>query len=183
MSGASGAVYGGRLLSRLLERGDEVHFVVSEAGARVIREELGADVDPARPDPAALLAPALRAKARKRVVSYDARDIGAAIASGSFETAGMAIVPCSAGKACAIAAGLSTNLIERAAAVALKERRRLVLAVRETPLSTIHLEALARLSAAGAIVLPASPGFYRKPEGVMDLVDFVVERILAQFPE
>lgn len=174
MTGASGAIYGRRLLERLIERQAEVHLVISEAAGQVIREELGVSLDLEKPDLDRLVP-----GAAKRVVYHRNREIGAAIASGSFEVRGMAIAPCSVDKAAAISAGLASNLIERAAAVALKERRRLVLVVRETPLSTVHLEALARVSAAGAVVLPASPGFYRRPKTVMDLVDFVADRALA----
>jgi len=116
----------------------------------------------------------------RQVTVYDDGDRGAAPASGSARTSGMVICPCSMGTLAAIAAGTSRSLVERAADVTLKERRRLVLVPRETPLSTIHLENMLRLTRAGATVLPAAPGFYHRPQSIDALVDFVVARVLDQ---
>jgi len=117
---------------------------------------------------------------RRLVTVYDDADRGAAPASGSARTAGMVVCPCSMGTLSAISVGASRSLVERAADVALKERRRLVLVPRETPLSAIHLQNMLRLSRAGATILPAAPGFYNKPTSVQDLVDFIVARVLDQ---
>lgn len=171
MTGASGAAYGLRALQRLLGAGHQVHFVVSQAGRRVAAEETDQLLD----------GDSLHrwtGASEDQLVVHDVNHIGAAIASGSFRTLGMLLLPCSMGTVGRIAQGLSGNLIERAADVHLKERRPLVVAPRETPWSVIHLENLTRLARAGAIVLPASPGFYRRPRRVEDLVDFVVERAL-----
>jgi 4-hydroxy-3-polyprenylbenzoate decarboxylase len=116
-----------------------------------------------------------------RVTVFDDGDRGARPASGSARAAGMVVCPCSMGTVAAIAAGTSRSLVERAADVALKERRPLVLVPRETPLSAIHLENMLRVTRAGAVVLPASPGFYHRPDTIAELVDFVVARVLDQF--
>ena len=109
------------------------------------------------------------------------KNVAAPIASGSFRTAGMMLVPASTGTCGALANGISTNLVHRAAEVCLKERRKLVLVPRDTPLSTIHLENLLKLSHAGAVILPAMPGFYHRPETIRDQVDFVVTKLFDQF--
>jgi 4-hydroxy-3-polyprenylbenzoate decarboxylase len=114
------------------------------------------------------------------VTVYDDRDRGAAPASGSARTRGMIICPCSMGTLASVAAGTSRSLVERAADVTLKERRKLVMVTRETPLSAIHLENMLRVTHAGAVVLPAAPGFYHRPTGIPQLVDFVVARVLDQ---
>ena len=172
ITGASGAVYGAAVLSALVAAGIEVDLVVSPPGQRVARDELGHGWD------AATLREHL-GRAAADVTLHAPDDVGAPIASGSFATAGMIVAPCSMGSAGRIAAGLSDGLVERAADVHLKERRRLVLVVREAPLSTLHLENLLRLARAGATVLPAAPGFYAKPRTIDDLVRFVAERALA----
>ena len=118
--------------------------------------------------------------AEKKVKYYNNSDLGAAVASGSHRTGGMVICPCSTGTLGSIANGVTRNLIERAAEVTLKERRKLIVVPRETPFSTIQLENMHKLSLAGAVVLPAAPGFYHKPMKIEDLVDFVVARILDQ---
>ena len=120
------------------------------------------------------------ARAHARVTVFDDADRGARPASGSARSAGMVVCPCSMGTVAAVAAGTSRSLVERAADVALKERRPLVLVPRETPLSAIHLENMLRVTRAGAVVLPAAPGFYHRPAAVGDLVDFVVARVLDQ---
>jgi 4-hydroxy-3-polyprenylbenzoate decarboxylase len=172
VTGASGAVYGRGVVEAALAAGLDVELVASEPARRVARDELGTDWTSAE------LERWLGARAG-RVRLHAPDDIGATIASGSFPVAGMIVAPCSMGTAGRIAAGLSDALIERAADVQLKERRPLVLVVRETPLSAIHLENLLRLARAGATVLPAAPGFYARPKRIEELVRFVVERALA----
>ena len=171
LTGASGASYGVRLLRALLEIGVPVHLIVSATGWRLLAEELGIAGEAA-----------LRAATGdwSRVTLYADTDRGATPASGSAPSAGMAICPCSMGTLASIAQGTTRSLIERAADVALKERRRLVLVPRETPYSAIHLENMLRLTRAGAVVLPASPGFYHRPERIDQLIDFVVGRVLSQ---
>jgi 4-hydroxy-3-polyprenylbenzoate decarboxylase len=164
ISGASGAVYGVRLLQVLRETPSiETHLVVSNAGWRNVQEEHGLQ----RADIEALA---------HRV--HDIANIGASIASGSFPCSGMVVVPCSMRTLAAIAHGLSDNLITRAADVVLKERRRLVLMVRESPLSLIHLRNMVSATEAGAIICPPIPAFYLRPQSVDDVVDFSVARAL-----
>ena len=172
ITGASGAPYAVRLLEQLLVAGRPVQLIVSSHGLRLLRTE--EDIDSV-----AALRERVGAEgwdAQVRV--FEDADRGAAPASGSARSAGMVICPCSMGTLSAIAAGSSRSLVERAADVALKERRLLVLVPRETPLSTIHLENMLRATQAGAIVLPASPGFYHRPARLEDLVDFIVARVL-----
>ena len=169
ITGASGAPYAVRLLRALNESGTAVRLIVSGYGLRLLAEESGIDgMD------------ALRAATGdwSRVELYDALDRGATPARGSAPAAGMVVCPCSMGTLASIAAGTSRNLVERAADVALKERRPLILVPRETPLSLIHLENMTRLTRAGATIMPAAPGFYHRPKSIDDLVDFVVARIL-----
>src|SRR5690242_16923268 len=172
ITGASGAPYAVRLLEQLLKADRSVWLIVSSHGLRLLRTELDIDsVDELRKR--------VGADAWRRLVKvYDDADRGAAPASGSALNAGMVICPCSMGTLSAIAVGASRSLVERAADVALKERRSLVLVPRESPLSAIHLENMLRVTRAGAVVLPASPGFYHRPRSIEDLVDFVVARIL-----
>ena len=172
ITGASGAPYAVRLLSALVDAKQPVQLIVSSHGLRLLSTELGIDsVDSLRKT--------VGAKAWDSFVkAFDDNDRGAAPASGSALNAGMVICPCSMGTLSAIAAGSSRSLVERAADVALKERRKLVLVPRETPLSAIHLENMLRVTRAGAIVMPAAPGFYHKPKSIDDLVNFVVARIL-----
>ncbi len=172
VSGASGALYGRGVVDALLAAGAEVELVVTPPARHVARDELGVDWE--LPDLGRWLG---RSLDRVHVHAHD--DIGAAIASGSYPVQGMIVAPCSMGTAGRIAAGLSDALLERAADVQLKERRPLVLVVRETPLSLLHLENLTRVARAGATVMPAAPGFYGRPETIADLVRFVVERALA----
>ena len=174
LSGASGAAYGRRLLEELTTReGIETHLLISPSAKKVLAIEEGLHVDLDRFDSAQL---GLASPANLVYHHYD--NVAAAVASGSFQIEAMAIVPCSMGCVAAIAHGMSDNLIERAADVMIKERRRLIVVPRETPFSTIHLKNMLTLSELGAIVLPASPGFYSKPTSVADMVDFVVARIL-----
>jgi len=175
LTGASGAVYGLELIRALAAHGHRVHVVVSAGGARVLRHECDLPVNPKAPDPG-LLAPG----AADAIVPHSFENYGAAIASGSHRLGGMAICPCSMGTLGRIAAGTAENLVTRAADVCLKERRPLVLVPRETPLGVIHLENMLRLARAGAVVLPAAPGFYLGEVKVADLVRFVVARVLDQ---
>jgi 4-hydroxy-3-polyprenylbenzoate decarboxylase len=164
ISGASGAVYGVRLLQVLRDTsGVESHLVVSSAGWRNVEEEHGLQ----RADIEALAHHV-----------HDITNVGAAIASGSFQCSGMVVAPCSMRTLAAIAHGLSDNLITRAADVVLKERRRLVLMVRESPLSLIHLRNMVSATEAGAIICPPMPTFYLRPQSVDDIVDFSVARAL-----
>jgi 4-hydroxy-3-polyprenylbenzoate decarboxylase len=177
LTGASGMAYGLRLLECLLAARVRVALVYSQAAQIVAKQELDLAL-PARPqDAAAFLGERYRAGSGLLQV-YGRDDWYAPIASGSSPSAAMVICPCSMGTLAAIACGLADNLIERAADVALKEGRPLVLVARETPLSVIHLENMTRLARAGAVVLPANPGFYHHPQRVEDLVDFVVARVL-----
>ncbi|MEM6654402.1 MAG: flavin prenyltransferase UbiX [Planctomycetota bacterium] len=192
VTGASGAVYALRLLDVLLAAEREVHLAVSPSGAAVIQQELGIELDMQRPDPAALLShsspllphrdaatPAdFRVPASLHVHHY--QDFMAPIASGSFLTAGTVICPCSGTTLSAIAAGAAGNLIQRSAEVALKERRRLVLVPRETPVSLTHIDNMRKAAEAGATILPAAPGWYHGVESLADLVDFVVARVCDQ---
>ncbi len=172
ITGASGAAYARRLAQCLLCAETGVHLIVSPYGMRVLTDELSIG----RFSPEALVdgpAPGLTVHAH--------RDLGARLASGSFKTDGMVICPCSSNTLATVAAGTADNLITRAALVTLKEARRLVLVPRETPLSQIEIENMLRVSRAGGIICPASPGFYLRPEAVSDLIDFVVGRILDLF--
>jgi len=172
ITGASGAPYAVRLLEQLLAAERRVSLIVSSYGMRLLETEAGIDSMDA-------LRKATGEKSwGKLVTTFTNDDRGAAPASGSAITAGMVICPCSMGTLSAISVGASRSLIERAADVTLKERRKLILVPRETPLSAIHLGNMLRLARAGAVILPASPGFYHRPKQVLDLVDFVVARIL-----
>ena len=172
ITGASGAPYAVRLLQALVEAQRPVQLIVSSHGLRLLRTEV--DIDSV-----AALRDRVGAVGWDRwVTTFDDGDRGAAPASGSALNAGMVICPCSMGTVSAIAAGSSRSLVERAADVALKERRPLLLVPRETPLSAIHLENMLRVTRAGAVVMPAAPGFYHRPESVADLVNFIVARIL-----
>lgn len=169
MTGASGAPYAVRLLRALNEADVPVGLVISRTGWRLLAEELGIANEAE-----------LRAASGpwRRVVLYGDDDRGATPASGSAPSRGMVVCPCSMGTLASIAQGTTRSLIERAADVALKERRPLILVPRETPYSAIHLENMLRLTNAGATILPASPGFYHRPERIDELVDFIVGRIL-----
>ena len=172
VTGASGAPYAVRLLEALVAAEREVQLIVSSHGLRLLQTEteirsvaeLRERVGAARWD--------------RHITVFDDNDRGASPASGSALNAGMVICPCSMGTLSAIAVGASRSLIERAADVALKERRPLLLVPRETPLSAIHLENMLRVTRAGAIVMPASPGFYHRPSSIDDLVNFIVARVL-----
>ena len=174
ITGASGAPYAVRLLEQLLAADRQVWLIVSSHGLRLLRTELGIDSIDA-------LKKQVGVDAWRRLVTvFDDADRGAAPASGSARNAGMVICPCSMGTLSAVSIGASRSLVERAADVALKERRTLVLVPRETPLSAIHLQNMLRLSRAGAVIMPAAPGFYNRPQTVAELVDFIVARVLDQ---
>ncbi|HYM24383.1 MAG TPA: UbiX family flavin prenyltransferase [Vicinamibacterales bacterium] len=178
ITGASGAMYATRTLAALLERGAHVELVVSDYGRRLLRDELGdaASVERLIPFLAAKYGDAVEAGT---VALHSNRDLGATIASGSHRCTGMAIVPCSMKTLAAVAHGLSRNLIERAADVMLKERRRLVIVPRETPMSLPQLRNMVLCAEAGAMILPAMPAFYQKPKTIDDLADFVAGKILS----
>ena len=201
MTGASGAVYALRLLEVLLEADQHVHISISDSARLVLKQELGLAIDLKNFEPASLLfgeessaraslPPALAqvftgaaaaSLGRTGMISYHHyQDLMASIASGSFLTTGMVICPCSGSTLGAVVHGTGENLIHRAASVHLKERRKLIVVPRETPLSTIQLENMRRAAEAGAIVLPAMPGFYHGVTSIRDLVDFVVARICDQ---
>jgi len=166
ITGATGAIYGVRLLERLRDAGAETHLVISRWGARTLLHET-----PYTREQVEALA----------TVAYAPGDMGAAISSGSFRTDGMIVAPCSAKTLAAMAHGFGDNLIHRAADVVLKERRKLVLSVREAPLSDIHLENMLKLSRMGAMVMPPLPAFYNHPRTIDDIVDYTVARLLDQF--
>ena len=177
ITGASAGVYGVRLLQVLTEQQDiEIHLTISSSGARALAEELQLEVDLDN-----FKLESLIGVSSPRVIYHHESDIAAPIASGSFRTEGMVVVPCSMGSVASIAGGMSRNLIQRAADVCIKENRKLVIVPRETPLSPIHLENMLKLSRLGVCVLPAMPGFYHYPKDVDDLLNFVVTKILDQF--
>jgi flavin prenyltransferase len=210
ITGASGAIYGVRLLEVLLNAGCDVQLAISPAGQAVLSQELDVSVDldrfllddllPSGPRAADSSSPVVREvfarrssssqvetqvetqveRQRGEVRYYHYHDFMAPMASGSAPNDGMIVCPCSGGTLAAIAQGISENLIHRAADVQLKERRKLVLVPRETPLSLIHLDSMRRATMAGAVILPAMPGFYHGATSLGDLVDFVVARICDQ---
>lgn len=176
ITGASGSIYGLRLIEELLRAGKEVTVLLTSAGRQVLGVETGLQVS-ADPDECLQQIKA-HFKVEGGLSCYALNDFFAPVASGSSAPDVVVICPCSMGTVGRIAAGLSDNLLERVADVALKEKKQLLLVPRETPFNQIHLENLLRLSQAGAQILPAMPGFYQKPESVDDLVDFVVGKIL-----
>lgn len=178
ITGASGAAYGVRLVEVLLAAGRDIHLTVSPSGQAVFTEEIGRRLDLERFDLAALLGQAPPASGRCTYHHY--KDLMAPIASGSFLTSAMAICPCSGSTLAAVAHSMGENLVHRAAEVHLKERRKLVVVPRETPLSLPQLKNMQAIHEAGAVVLPAAPGFYHGADTVADLVDFVVARICDQ---
>jgi flavin prenyltransferase len=180
MTGASGSPYGTRLLETLLHAGRTIHLVISPAGAEVLLHETDRRVDLNHFRLRDVLGDVPVLASAERVIYHDYRDFRAGIASGSFLTGGMVVCPCSMGTVAAIAHGLSQNLIHRAADVHLKERRKLILVPRETPLHLVQLRNLATCAEAGATVLPAMPAFYHKPQSLDDMINFVVGRICDQ---
>ncbi|HEY1859740.1 MAG TPA: flavin prenyltransferase UbiX [Gemmataceae bacterium] len=180
LTGASGAPYGVRVLEELLQSGRTVHLTISPAAVSVIACELDRQVRLDRFKLDDLLGQRARDVSADHVRYHHFQDFQAGIASGSFPTGGMIICPCSMGTVAAIAHGLSQNLIHRAADVHLKERRRLILVPRETPLNVIQLRNLAVCAEAGATVLPAMPPFYNRPQSLQDNIDFIAGRICDQ---
>jgi flavin prenyltransferase len=168
ISGASGMVYARRLLEVLPEAYDQIYLTASDNAVQIMAHELGVP----------RLSDLIPAEARDRVKELDPTDLFAPPASGSHDYDGLVAIPCSMGLVGRIASGVSNDLITRAADVCLKERRKLVLVVRETPLSLIHLRNMTTLAEAGAIVLPAAPAFYGGPKSIEELVDFMVDRVL-----
>jgi 4-hydroxy-3-polyprenylbenzoate decarboxylase len=178
ITGASGVVYATRTVAALLERGVHVELIVSDYGRRLLRDELGEQASIEN------LVPFLTAHYGDGVGAgtinlHSNRDLGATIASGSHACSGMAIVPCSMKSLAAVAHGLSRSLIERAADVMLKERRRLVIVPRETPMSLPQLRNMVLCAEAGAMILPAMPAFYQQPKTLDDLADFMAGKILS----
>jgi 4-hydroxy-3-polyprenylbenzoate decarboxylase len=169
ITGASGALYAQRFIQGLVAARVHVHLVVSPYGRRLLHDELGMET---------IDLPALAGTDQHQITLYNYRDIGAKLASGSFLHDGMVIVPCSSNTLAEVAHGLGGNLISRAAAVALKERRRLVLCHREMPLSPIDVRNYQVLTDAGAIIAPANPGLYLNPTSIQEVVDFVAGKLL-----
>src|SRR6516162_8893877 len=180
MTGASGAPYGLRLLEVLLRAGRTVHLSVSPAAVQVIEQETGRKVRLEHFELADLLGDSAALAGPGQVHYHHFQDFGAGIASGSFLTGGMVVCPCSMGTAAAVAHSLSQNLIHRAADVHLKEKRKLILVPRETPLGLVQLRNLAACAEAGATILPAMPAFYTHPRNLDDAVNFIVGRICDQ---
>lgn len=174
ITGASGAVYGLRVLEELLrDKALDVHLTISPSAQKVLAIEHGIKIDLHAFDPKKL-----GVRGAEKVTYHSCDNVAAPLASGSFRLKALAIVPCSMGCVGAIAHGVSDDLIQRAADVMIKERRKLIVVPRETPFSTIHLENMLKLSQLGAIVAPACPGFYGKPQSISEMVDFVVARVL-----
>lgn len=179
ITGASGAPYALRVLRELLALGHDVHAVVSLAGEKILQLESGLRLGSTLREKEQALSLVLETDGLPGALRlFDRDNVAAPMASGSFPSAGMAIVPCSTGTLGRIASGISSSLIERAADVMLKERRPLVLVPRETPLSEIHLKNMLTLRRAGADILPAMPAFYHRPQTISDLVDMIAGRIL-----
>lgn len=179
ITGASGAIYGIRLIEMLINAGVRVHLVITEAGWRVLKEEQGWVTAKRQ---SALEARFGHAMESGSLVYHPNADIGASIASGSFRVEGMIIMPCSMGTLASIAHGSSDNLMTRAADVMLKEGRKLLLVPRETPLHAIHLENMLKLARLGVKLIPAMPAFYYGPQSMEDMIDFLVGKVLDQIP-
>ncbi|MBT3862111.1 MAG: UbiX family flavin prenyltransferase [Chloroflexi bacterium] len=180
IAGASGAPYARRVLEQMLATGHEVKAVITDAGRKVIEVEEGLLLTGnTEADTPTVLDWAQASDYAGKFELYHHKDVASPIASGSFPVDGMAVVPCSGGTLGRIAHGISNGLLERAADVCLKERRRLVLVPREMPVSLIHLRNMTAVTEAGGVVLPASPGFYHNPTSISDLIDMVAGRILA----
>ncbi len=189
-TGASGAIFGVRLLQVLTQSGHDIHLTISPSGAAVIRQELGLSLDLQNvnvtellqyvPTWSSVMNPTVDPSQLQRVRCHRHDDYFTPIASGSFKTLAMVVCPCSGSTLSGIARAAGSNLISRAAEVHLKERRKLILVPRETPLSVLQLENMHRVAAAGAVVLPAMPGWYHGVDSLDSLVDFMVSRILDQ---
>jgi 4-hydroxy-3-polyprenylbenzoate decarboxylase len=178
LTGGSGHAYAETTIRALVAAGHEVDVSVTEAGAKVLRHELGVDAGEHGERLADELPRWLGPAVAARVRAFDSKAVEAPPSSGTSLTGGVVLCPCSMGTLARVAVGFSSNLVERAADVALKERRTLVLVPREAPYSAIHLENMLRLSRLGAVILPASPGFYHSPRTVQDLVDHVAGKVL-----
>jgi 4-hydroxy-3-polyprenylbenzoate decarboxylase len=179
MTGASGAPYGLRLLQMLLHAGKRVYLLMSDAAQIVMQLEVDIALPTQPAEQKQFLVNRFQAEA-SQLQMLGLKEWTAPVASGLGAPDAMVICPCSTGTLSAIATGVSTNLIQRAADVAIKESKQLILVPRETPISAIHLEHMLNLSRLGVTILPASPGFYHQPKGIDDLIDFVVARILSQ---
>ena len=179
LSGASGMAYGLRLLECLLAADIDVNLLVSHAAHLVTKQELGVALPARASDLERQLSESLATRDGQLRV-YGREDWNAPVASGSNPADAMVVCPCSMGTLAAIAHGTSDNLIERAADVMLKEQKQLILVPREAPFSTLHLENMLKLSRMNAVILPANPGFYHRPQSVEDIIDFIVARILDQ---
>lgn len=166
ITGASGSIYGLRLIEELSKRGFRIHVVASRTALQVVPYETGVGVEE--------FVDGLNGQA----ILEDVENFFAAVASGSYKTCGMIVAPCSMGTLAGIASGISSNLLFRCADVCLKEKRPLILLARETPLSAINLENMLKLAKAGAMIFPASPGFYSQPKSISDMVDFMVGKVL-----
>lgn len=173
ITGASGAIYGIRLVQELLRAEYIVHLMITEAGWQVLKEEHQYDISDRDQ-----LINELFSKKNGKLYYHTLRDFTAPIASGSYRNDGMVIIPCSMGTLSSIASGASNNLLERTADVMLKEGRKLLLVPRETPFNQIHLENLLKVSKVGGKIIPAMPGFYHLPESMDDLINFVVGKVL-----
>lgn len=179
ITGASGVQYGLRLIECLVAADHEVYVMISKAAHRVIDVETDIDL-PAQPDRLTQDLSARFGAGAGQIRCFAREDWMAPVASGSGNWQALVICPCSTGTLSAVACGASNNLIERAADVALKERRQLILVPRETPLSAVHLDNMLKLTHMGAVMLPAAPGFYHRPDSVAEMIDFIVARILNQ---
>lgn len=175
ITGASGSIYAVRFLEAVLEYYEKIYLTLTENAAAVIKTELGIDFPTDKVDAQSLLGGYY-----KKVEIFSPTDLAAPPCSGSVKHEGMVIIPCSMGTVGRIASGVSNDLVTRAADVCLKERRPLILVIRETPLNLIHLRNLTALAEAGATILPAAPGFYHNPKTIEDLVSFVVCRVMRQ---
>ncbi|KXG78060.1 MAG: flavin prenyltransferase [Tepidanaerobacteraceae bacterium] len=172
ITGASGSIYGVRLIEELLKAKNEVHLLITENGGKVLKHELGFDME-------GLVSHFGKYERLGGVIKkYDIHDLFAPIASGSFQADGMVIIPCSMSTLAFIAGGMSHNLLQRAADVFLKEKRKIVIVPRETPLNSIHLENMLKLSRMGVHIVPAMPAFYHNPKTIDDMVNFIVGRVL-----
>ncbi|MEN3037757.1 MAG: UbiX family flavin prenyltransferase [Candidatus Kryptonium sp.] len=180
VTGASGGIYAVRTIRAFLIYGFEVHLIISDYGNFVLKDECGIDLR--NNEPIQVFKKMFGEEVENgNIVKYNFRDLTARISSGSFETDGMVVVPCSVKTLSGIANGISSNLIERSADVCLKENRPLVLVFRETPLNLIHIQNMLTLAQAGAKILPASPAFYQKPKTFEDLGDFIAGKVLSLF--
>lgn len=169
VTGASGSIYAARFLTAACEHFDRIFLTVTENAKSVIKTELGEDVG------------AALGLGNPKIEVFEPYEMDAPPSSGSVKTEGMVVIPCSMGAVGRIASGVSSDLTARAADVCMKERRRLVLVVRESPFNLVHLRNMTALAEAGATILPAAPAFYNRPQSIGDLVDFMVDRVLMQF--